>query len=74
MGPETAVHVGVNNLTTVTISNEMIEHIQDEQKAKLRGEEGEFMVRGNISHLHADTPFRRRWQVAKNEDLWNILY
>ena len=67
------VHSGIDNQTTVTMCNNIIERQIRRKEVSLVNEQGAMIIGGTTSHLHKRSMSRRPWDLVKNGDLWESI-
>ena len=67
------VHSGIDNQTTVTMCNNIIEHQKKRKEVRLENEKGAMIIGGSTSHLHKKSMSKRPWDLVKNGDLWESI-
>ena len=65
-----ATHLGVDNAATVGKGTGIIEHQRERNNTELKNERGGLKLGGKVSPLHRESPFRRKWHVMRDGDLW----
>ena len=68
--PTWAVNMGVDNSATVGKWTKVIEHQRKRSSAKLRSSDGGLRLGGETTPLHRESPFKKRWFLMKDCDLW----
>ena len=71
---ERPVHVGTDSLALVKKGTVILEHQQQRNKTKLKEQDGTLILGGATSHLHRESPWKQRWQLMKDGDLWQVFY
>ena len=67
---ERPVHIGTDSLALVKKGTAILEHQKNKNEAKLREQNGALILGGATSHLHRDSPWKQRWKLMKDGDLW----
>ena len=67
------VHTGIDNQTTVTMCNNIVEHQTKRRDVKIFTEQGAMIIGGMTSHLHRRSMNKRPWALVKNGDLWESI-
>ena len=73
MLPEWAANMGIDTSATVEKGQKVITHQREKGRAHLRNKDGGRIPGGKISSLHRGSPFKKRWHVMKDGDLWKRL-
>ena len=72
LAPLTA-HIGIDNAAVVQTGNQIINHLRRRTKERGFDDEGRGILGGRASSLHKSTPFKQRWAMMKNGDLWEVF-
>ena len=64
------VHIGTDSLALVRKGTAYLEHMKTRRTTTLKREDGTLILGGRTSHLHRPTPWRQRWKLMKDGDLW----
>ena len=67
------VHTGIDNQTTVTMCNNIVDHQTKRREVKIFTNQGAMIIGGTTSHLHRRTMNKRPWALVKNGDLWESI-
>ena len=70
MLPPKEVNIGVVNLATVKKGTAIINHIKKQQDFQKKDEKGRLNLGGVSTPLHRDSPWKKRWELMKDGDLW----
>ena len=70
---EGPVHTGIDNLTTVNMGNNIIDHQRKRKEVTLINREGATIIGGRTSHLHRKSMNKKTWALTKNGDLWQSI-
>ena len=65
-----AVHIATDSLAQVRKGNTYLEHLRARNDTKLKEDDGTMILGGRTSHLHRKTPWKQRWSLMKDGDLW----
>ena len=65
-----AVHIATDSFVLVKKGNAYLEHLRDREATKLREEDGTLILGGRTSHLHRRAPWKQKWVLMKDGDLW----
>ena len=64
------VRIGTDSLALVRKGTAYLEHMKARRATTLKGEDGTLILGGRTSRLHRRTPWRQRWELMKDGDLW----
>ena len=67
------VHIGTDSLALVKKGTAYLEHLKARRDTRLKESDGALILGGKTSHLHRGTPWRQKWKLMKDGDLWHIF-
>ena len=65
-----AVNIRIDNATVVEKGNQIINHLKRRTSEMWHDDWGRKILGGRASCLHRPTPFKTRWAMMKDGDLW----
>ena len=65
-----AVHIATDSLALVRKGNAYLDHLRAREATKLKEDDGTLILGGRTSHLHRKAPWKQRWTLMKDGDLW----
>ena len=68
-----AVHIGTDSLALVRKGTDYLEHLKARRDTRLKENNGALILEGKTSHLHRCTPWRQKWKLMKDGDLWHTF-
>ena len=68
-----AAHIGIDNSAVVQTGTKIIDHLRRRAKERWYDDKGIGILGGKASSLHKPTPFKERWAMMKNGDLWEVF-
>ena len=68
-----AAHIGIDNAAVVKTGGQIIEHLRRRAKERWFDDEAKRKLGSRASSLHKPTPFKERWAMMKNGDLWEVF-
>ena len=68
-----AVHIGIDNAAVVQTGRQIIDHLRRRAKEVWVDSRGIGILGGKASPLHKLSPFKARWAMMKNGDLWEVF-
>ena len=67
------LNIGIDNATVVEKGNAIIQHLRDQQTLARHNRNGSRIIGGRTSRLHRASPFKQRWALMRDGDLWEVF-
>ena len=67
------LNIGIDNATVVERGNAIIEHQRRQLAQDIRDHKGTIRLGGGRARLHKSSPFKQRWALMQDGDLWQLF-
>ena len=72
MSPD-GLNIGIDNATVDEKGNAIIVHQRSQLQLDAEGHDGVRLIGGGRSRLHRSSPFKQRWALMRDGDLWQVF-
>ena len=66
------INIGIDNSAVVDKGNTIIHHLRRQAEEELFDRRGSKLLGGSLSTLHRSSPFKLRWALMQDGDLWEV--
>ena len=67
------LNIGIDNATVVERGNAIIKHLRKQQTQSRYSQQGAKLLGGCTSRLHRPSPYKQRWALMQDGDLWEVF-